>query len=532
MTKENGKTVFYKYLDFAGVDIFTVICLPSGGGKFPTVIYRTPYVDYSEKQTEEEICAEKLNEYKNWLDNGYAVVFQHCRGRGKSSGDCVPFIYEREDGISLQNWIRSQDFYNGELYLCGISYTASVHFVTAPFAEDIKGAVLEVQDCERYNCIYRNGFYKMGLHGCWYVDMYKKKGILKKSFTPASFNMLPLTAFSKTVFGERAEDFDEILKHPDKNDAFWNTRYGGAEAHIAVKHADIPILLVTGFYDIYTGGIFDMWNSLDSATKAKSALAVHPFEHDGRGDGQPVVFKDAALGDAFNDYAVRWINSVRGKEAAPFESGKVTYYKLFGDEWCTDCFEAPEERRVIPLGGGEVRYCYNPYDPASFKGGLSANFGGAAWQDSPNSRYDIISLYTPEFTEKTFVKGKLTAKLRVKFDCEDTCFYMRISLCKAEGDYGLRDDINQISNLCADYTPGKEVDMTFSFDEHAFAIQAGEKLRIDISSSAYPHYVRHTNNKGLFSEQTTAKIAVNTVVLDESYIEIPICLASAEVKED
>ena len=64
--------------------------------------------------------------------------------------------------------------------------------------------------------------------------------------------------------------------------------------------------------------------------------------------------------------------------------------------------------------------------------------------------------------------------------------------------------------------------MDFSFDEHAIVAKKGEKLRIDISSSAFPHYVKHTNNKGLFSEQATAKIADNTVILDESYIEIPI----------
>ena len=213
---------------------------------------------------------------------------------------------------------------------------------------------------------------------------------------------------------------------------------------------------------------------------------------------------------------------MNGKETAPFEKGKVTYYKLFGNEWCTDSFEKVDELRTIPLGQGEVTYCYNPYNPATFKGGLSTNFGGTAWQDPPNSRYDIISVYTPEFSEETFIKGKMKAKLKVKSNCEDTCFYMRISLCKIEGDYGLRDDINQISNFCADYIPGDELEMTFSFDEHAFVIQKGEKLRIDISSSAFPHYVRHTNNKGLFSEQTTAKIAHNTVVLDESYIEIPI----------
>ena len=64
--------------------------------------------------------------------------------------------------------------------------------------------------------------------------------------------------------------------------------------------------------------------------------------------------------------------------------------------------------------------------------------------------------------------------------------------------------------------------MTFSFDEHAFVIRKGEKMRVDISSSAYPHYVPHTNQKGLFSVQTTAKIAENIVILDESYVELPV----------
>ena len=251
----------YRYLLCHGAELFTVVCLPKKTGTYPTVIYRIPYVDSEELIGEREICRKKIEQYSSWLEAGYAVVYQHCRGRGKSSGDCIPYIYEREDGLFLQDWIRKQPFYNGELFLCGTSYTSSVHFVTAPFAEDIKGAVLEVQDCERYNCNYRNGFYKVGLHGNWYVKMYKKKSNLRKSYTIDSYKMLPLSEFSKTVFGERAEDFDEILRHPKRSDPFWNTRYGGGEAHEAIKHAHIPILLVTGFYDIYTGGVFDMWRA-------------------------------------------------------------------------------------------------------------------------------------------------------------------------------------------------------------------------------------------------------------------------------
>ena len=522
MCSENHANTHFTYLEVPGAELFTVVCLPQENGAFPTVIMRLPYVDAEESLTEAEICQNALNEYRPWLAHGYAVVFQHCRGRGKSSGDCIPYINEREDGLHLQEWIRKQPFYNGELYLYGRSYKASVHFVTAPFARDIKGAVLEAQDCERYNCNYRNGFYKIGLHGGWYVGMYKHKSMPCKNYTAENFHMLPLSDFSQKIFGEKAEDFDEILRRPNREDPFWRTRFGGGEAHEAIKHANIPILLVTGYYDIYTGGVFDMWNSLDAATKSKSALAVHPFDHGGKEETQPINFENGNIKKVFEDFPVKWCDSVRGRCEPQFPKGKVTYYKTFAGKWCCDDFATAVKYQRFGFGAGAVSYVYDPDDPATFKGGLSANFKGTAWQDPPHQRKDIITIYTPEFAQDTFVKGKIRAKMKVKSDCEDTCFYLRLSLCKPEGDYGLRDDINQISNFCADYVPNTEVWMDFSFDEHAFVVQKGEKLRIDISSSAFPHYVRHTNNKGLFSEQTTTKRAVNTVILNDSYIEIPV----------
>ena len=171
-----------------------MICLPQKSGTFPTVIMRTPYVDDDENLSEEEICKRILTDNAAWVNSGYALVFQHCRGRGKSSGDCIPYLNERADGLFLQDWVRQQPFYNGEIYLFGSSYTASVHFVTAPFADDIKGAVLRVMETGKYNGNYRNGLYKMGLHGGWYVDMYKKKSIRNKNYTPESFNIFGITS--------------------------------------------------------------------------------------------------------------------------------------------------------------------------------------------------------------------------------------------------------------------------------------------------------------------------------------------------
>jgi predicted acyl esterase len=169
-----------------------------------------------------------------------------------------------------------------------------------------------------------------------------------------------------------------------------------------------------------------------------------------------------------------------------------------------------------------VEYTYNPFDPPRFKGGLSCNFGGGVFQDKPNSRHDIISVYTPKFENDTFVKGKMAARLKVSSDCEDTCFYVRVSIETERGDYGLRDDITSLCYQLGDYKPGDAVDLDFTFDEHAFLVKKGERLRVDIASANAEHYVRHTNMKGLYSEQTTAKIAHNRVFLQESQLVLPV----------
>jgi predicted acyl esterase len=53
---------YHKYLLNDGIELFTVVCLPAEKGKFPTVIYRTPYVDESEMVSDDVICEKKLAE--------------------------------------------------------------------------------------------------------------------------------------------------------------------------------------------------------------------------------------------------------------------------------------------------------------------------------------------------------------------------------------------------------------------------------------------------------------------------------------
>ena len=518
-------TSYWSYVPSGDAQLFTVVLLPAGDGKYPCIVTRTPYIDAHEKMTEDEICALSATQYATFTARGYAVVLQDCRGRGKSSGDCIPYINERADSRALYAWIRTQGFYNGEIFLKGASYSSSVHYCAAPFDPDIKGAVFGVQDTERYNICYRNGCMKKALHGGWYVGMYKAKSHLKKFYSPATFETLPLSLFTETVFGEPAEDFDEMLRSPRPTDPFWQTHAGGADARNATKDLPFPALFTTGFYDIYTGGVLAMWQAMSPKTRSRCALLISPYDHgDTYHEESGILFPLGRRTEKFGtDYELAWFDHIRKGEPARFEKGRITYYNLFENEWHTTEALTATDTLSIPLGDESVSYTYNPFDPPRFRGGLSAAFGGGCFQDKAEQRNDIITVYTLPFTEDICIRGNMSATLRVSSDCEDTCFYIRVSIEKEPGrDFGIRDDITTLCYQLGDYTPGEDVTLHFAFDGHAFCIKNGERLRVDIASASADHYVRHTNQKGLYSEQVTARIAHNTVHLKESCLVLPI----------
>jgi len=515
----------YTWLKSKDADIFTISVRPQKEGKYPTVVMRNPYVNDTCGVPPEK-CAEMTTELlKAYPANGYALVIQHCRGYGHSTGEAQPFVHEREDGLRLLDWIRSQPFYNGEIFLEGGSYLAAVHYALAPYADDIKGMVLSVMTPEIYELSYRNGVMKSGSSLEWYAGMVRQKELWgKKSYTAEAFKMLPLKDFPMAAFGSEDNYFQGIIGASEPDDDFWVKGYAG-DFHNAVKSAKIPILFNGGFNDVICGGMFRMWRGMDTEARAKCAFVVSPNDH---GDSHPensLDFPDSTHAGHFGgDYQFKWYEAIRGKGEFPFALGKVTYYSIFDNQWLTDDFAPFEDaREEYVLGEGTRTYVYNPFAPARFEGGLSDHFGGAAFMLPPNSRYDVISTYLPPFPEDRHIKGAMKARLVVSSDRPDTCFIVRIGIQTAEGkDFALRDDVRTLVRELGDYTPGQKIELNFEFDEYAFKIPAGMKLRVDVTSSDDAHYIPHTNAKGAFAQQERAFVAHNTVYWEESSLSLPI----------
>ncbi len=521
-----------------GIRLYTAWAVPEAGGRFPVIFMRTPYAPAPDADYLGRLFGDTA-----FPDAGYAVVCQHCRGTGGSAGVMVPYVNERRDGLETLAWIRRQDFYNGEIFLHGSSYSASVHYMyldTRP--ADIRGAVLAVQACNRYHIVYKNGFLKHSLHTRWLANLYKKTLGLPDSekFDYLKFCAIrPQTAIMPTLFGHDLPSYTEMLRHPREDDVYWRTAPGIGDGYQAVRSSDIPILFIGGWYDIYVKGMLEMWDSLPPAAAAKSAMIMGPWEHSGKVKpewGFPCPGAEAAEDRV--RMVLNWFDHIRRGAPLEFaEQGKLRYYVMGGGGW-RSAARIPDEgepREFYLAGGsrltarppapGAVSFEYDPARPAAFRHGahgFAEPFGGFGKQDPPNFRPDVASFISPASAAGFTSAGAATVALEVRSNCPDTAFYVRLCAVKGSAAWVISDSIASLCYELGEYRPGAQVTLRFKLDPVPWRFEPGDRLRLDVSSSNYPTFAVHTNTRGPWAEQTAMRPAVNTVVFGNSKVILPV----------
>ena len=509
-----------------GTRLYTYGALPPEGETRGIVFARTPYAPVKPV----DMLAYALAERKT-LARGYAHVRQHSRGTGLSEGAWIPYESEREDGLATLEWLRRLPHYGGEIFLGGSSYCATVHWSyldTAP--PDVKGAALPVQDVNRYNIAFRNGFFKAGLHGSWFLKGYRKKDKSLCRNASVSFSDFPLAAFSRRYWGFEVPEFDNVVRHPRPDDPFWRSREpgSGADCLNALNRSSIPILLRTAFYDIYTDGVCDMWRGMSAERRANCSLIIEAYGHSGDiGEWAKGTLGEFPGGSREESgvTALDWFDYCRtGRPAKGAAIGMTRYYALWENAWKVEPELADGQRTVcLSLGEGSRSWTYDPRRPLpKFPGSGGICFGGMQLQPPPGFRDDVVSFVLPPIEERLDVRGRMTAELAVSSDCEDTCFYVRVSVDKGDGNwYLLRDDITSLSFAVGKYAPGTERSIPFRFADHAFRLDKGDVLRVDVSS-ANSQFAPHPNVVGDAFACSSPKVAHNTVYPGRSFLKLPV----------
>ena len=502
-----------KYLQMPDeIKLYTRIIIPDGVDKCPLIFIRTPY---EKALAESPLCPQKY-ETNIFLDAGYALVYQHCRGTGESEGECIPYKNEREDGLFTLEYIRTLDFYNGEIYLMGGSYLSSAHLLyIADKPKDIKGAVLEIQTDRMYYRNYMNGCNYNFCNAEWWIGMMKRK-YPNPDFT--NLRQRPYIDIDKRAVGEEIPSLRELFINNEYND-FWKN-----DSRTDVMDAiDFPILFVEGWYDFYIGGMFSMWERMPENSKRRSSFIVGPWGHAVKTD-ESYDYKKLNNGNLPNDYALEWFESIREKREYRYaKTGAVKYYSIGSDTWKYGNCQT-KSRNFLDLCLSELSFCgkndvfeyeYDPDNPPLIftKRGL--------WESKiPLESKGVKSFYTDEFQDECSFYGVIDCDLSVSSDSEDTAFYVCINLVTEGKAYPLTEAISSLSCFCKDYIPGEKVKLHISTNPIAFSLKRGDKLRIDIASCG-GKYIPHSNQKEHWALCRDSRIAHNKVYLDESGIHIP-----------
>jgi putative CocE/NonD family hydrolase len=103
-----------------GARLATRVLRPSDSSvRRGTVLIRT------ERPFAGERRAAPVEQFARWLaEDGRTVAIQNCRGRGDSEGEFRPFADEVADGGEAVRWIAGQPWFDGELVLLGVGYSA------------------------------------------------------------------------------------------------------------------------------------------------------------------------------------------------------------------------------------------------------------------------------------------------------------------------------------------------------------------------------------------------------------------------
>lgn len=496
-----------------GVKLYTYFYLPQEEGRFPVIVQRGcyPAMDIINKPTGEELAR-----------RGYAYVFQHCRGTGGSGGEWEPNVNERDDGLDTLNWVEKQPW-AGNIGYSGSSYLAMTGWAVADILpQTVKSMFLTNYGVDRYTSAYKDGLMRHDILTAWAME---NAGFKVEADYLESCRYRPHMEVDEKLWGKRLEWYRDWLKNPSRTDAYWQT--GLWKMFSDIPHGiRVPLFIGDSWYDHHLGSAIFSYEQLPEATKAHTTLSIGSWNH----LGQPCLQDRTLANFGGNEAALMmdWFEKTLKREELP--PAKIRTYQVNGDVWREwDSWPLPSNGSLQfylsankqgaayaleeTAAAGEAGFLYDPENPVPSHGAESMlhtmNEVGSLLQPEPGWRDDVLSFVSAPLEEDVEILGKIDVELFVSTDAGDTAFTAKVMEVFPDGKaYNIRSTIGTLSaQVPGGYTPGQVVPLTLCMWDIDWLARKGSRIRVDVSSSDFPQYVVHTNNTGLWAEQTASKKA-------------------------
>ena len=520
-----------------GVKLAANVFFPEGGASFPVLLNRTPYI----KDT-----ALRMKRAAEYTQAGYAVVHMDVRGRGNSEGVFNPYFQEIEDGYDSIEWCGTQVWSNGKVGTFGGSYEGWTQIY--PTRLQPPHHLAAFLSCTPSMHPFREGMYWSGvpmpIMGMWTLLTSGKtnKDQISELDWESVVNVRPLKKLMQRL-GLEASYRDEHFKHETLDDFYKRLWYAGV-----LEKTIVPCYHVTGWFDDDQRGTLDHFPALamnhpDEKVRRSQKLLVGPWPH-------RLSTDSSKLGDF--DYGphsmvslvketIRWFDYwLKGIDNGIMNEPRCRLFLMGANRWIeTDTFPIAESKPRLfllgangpansLLGNGTLgaghgassasTFTYNPERPAPTPF-WKENFQNGTNEDlRPIQRRDDVLVFTTEpLTEPLNIVGMMRAELYVSTSAVDTDFVARLSDVAPDGyaqrlNAGIvrlryRQGYEQIKLV----KPGEVVEVTIDLWATGHQFKAGHRVRLEVTSSAFPTWAPNYNTGGNVWEETTPVIAENTV---------------------
>jgi putative CocE/NonD family hydrolase len=205
----------------------------------------------------------------------------------------------------------------------------------------------------------------------------------------------------------------------------------------------------------------------------------------------------------------------------PSEAEEVTFY-LNSSGGANSLFGDGSLSRNPPLSDNADGFTYDPMNPVPALGGNvccngGASLGGSYDQRAIEARADVLVYTSEELSEDTEVTGTIRTKLFISSDALDTDFTIKLVDVHLDGTAYNVDDTIQRARYRDGYdeevfmTPGETYEIDRTPLSTSYTFKAGHRIRLEVSSSKFPQYMRNLNTGGNNVDETEAVVARNSV---------------------
>jgi uncharacterized protein len=576
---------------------------------FPVILERTPYGKSIDSRSERSLRSPERAKSRAavaamFVQRGYVVLYQDCRGRYNSEGVFAKYVGEADDGHDTCRWIVDQPWCNGKIGTMGLSYAAHAQMALASTTPP--GLAAMVVDCGGFSNAYQGGIRQGGAfelkQATWafrnalvspaVADDPELKARLESVDLKRWFLQMPWRPGHSplTAVPEYEEYLFELWTHGNF-DEYWKQPGLYAQGYYD-RVPDVPQVHLSSWYDPYPRTATDNYIGLSKRQRSPVRLILGPWTHGDRsltyaGDvdfGAAATLDDNVAPD-FWELRLRWFDhwlrgidngvdrepTVRifvmgGGSGRRNEAGRMEH----GGKWrtATDwpdphtsftnyyCHSDGVLSPVLPGSNAEPRrYRFDPRDPVPTIGGTIASgapimypgaydqrerpdvFGSREPYRSLADRSDVLVFQTDPLTEDVEVTGPVVAHLWIMSDCPDTDFTAKlVDVYPPNDDYPDGYAMNVTDGILrvryrdswehpSVMQPGQVYQVTVEPFPTSNRFVRGHRIRLDVSSSNFPHFDLNFNTGEPEGLATSRRTATNTLYTDAgrpSHIVLPV----------